>query len=452
LVDIAGDISLANQVSQERDRVSHYGNKNQQKSGIFVVNQTNCYELEQKPGRVKRKAFLGSGSIDSEEGRHAMSVSLRFSVISRLAGAAAVIWMYGAGSAWAGDSGSSGISVYGVFTSIVSMFFPQITSPPVFPTATNDPVTPIILETAALTNLSLDEVRVANTVCAPGGPASSGLPYCSQIAVNAANQPANSLPEVFADTLELLTPLAFISNQGTLLGTQFGDPKANSFLYAYIAASNGGGQPNSAVFVFDYLPGTSKKLVKNQPAASINFQIGVLDTPSSERSVAASLTLTPTCNGAASCLSGTVTGDFVTAGTQKSYTPEQLGMSFSYIFGASPNSATPHTMVQIVAPLLVTAATDPAYFAGAACPTGFNPFSGYCDTFSTDEGYTPPLVGKPIGISPLAALGPVPPTPPNSPPGPPIVASFLGNPAVSTFFAIGTNGVTLVSTPVASSD
>ena len=37
-----------------------------------------------------------------------MGVSLRLSVISRLAGAAAVIWMCGAGSAWAGDGGSSG--------------------------------------------------------------------------------------------------------------------------------------------------------------------------------------------------------------------------------------------------------------------------------------------------------------------------------------------------------
>jgi hypothetical protein len=376
-----------------------------------------------------------------------MRVSFRSMVISRLAGAAAAVWLCCAGPASAG-SGASGMSAQGVLDTFCS-FFPQLMGTcPQFPTAANDPITPILLESAALTNLSADIVRIGNAICGQGGPASSGLPYCSQIAVNAANQPASSLPEVVADTLELLTPLAYISNQGTLAGTQFGDPKANSFLYAYVAASKGSGPPDTAVFVFDYLPGTSKKLVKNQPAASINFQIGVLDTPSSERSVAATLTLTPTCNGAASCLSGKVTGDFATAGTEKSYTPDQLGMSFSYIFAASPNSATPHTMVQWLAPILVTAATDAAYFAGAACPTGFNPFSGYCDAFSTDEGFTPPLVGKAIGISPLAALSPPPLTPQNAPPGPPITASFFGNPAVSAFYAIGTNGVTLVSAPV----
>ena len=38
-----------------------------------------------------------------------MSVSLRLSVISRLAGAAAAaLWLYGAGAAWAGDGGDSG--------------------------------------------------------------------------------------------------------------------------------------------------------------------------------------------------------------------------------------------------------------------------------------------------------------------------------------------------------
>jgi hypothetical protein len=32
-------------------------NKNQQKSGIFVVNQTNCYDLGQELGRIQLKAL-----------------------------------------------------------------------------------------------------------------------------------------------------------------------------------------------------------------------------------------------------------------------------------------------------------------------------------------------------------------------------------------------------------
>jgi hypothetical protein len=127
-------------------------------------------------------------------------------------------------------------------------------------------------------------------------------------------------------------------------------------------------------------------------------------------------------------------------------------VQFNYSFGPSPNSPTPHSMLQVLVPLLVTPGTDPAYFESSPCPAGINPFSGYCVAFSTEElGVTPGFLGMPVGISPLAALGPVPPTPPNSPPGPPIVASFFGSPAVSAFYAIGTNGVTLVSSPVLSS-
>jgi len=47
LADIAGDISFASHLIQEYDPISHNGNKNQQESGIFVVNHTNCYELGQ---------------------------------------------------------------------------------------------------------------------------------------------------------------------------------------------------------------------------------------------------------------------------------------------------------------------------------------------------------------------------------------------------------------------
>jgi hypothetical protein len=357
-----------------------------------------------------------------------------------LAAAVAALWLCGAGSAWAGGGSGSGMSVQGVLDSICG-FFPQITNCPQFPTAANDPVTPIILEIAALTNLSADVVRIQNSICAPPG---LGLPLCPQIAVNAANPPARSLPPDFTAALENLTPLAFISNRGTLTATQYGDPAANSFLYAYAAASKGSGQPDTAVFVFDYVPNGNSR-----PAVNISFPMAVLDSASSERSVAATLT----CNNAAACVNGTVTGDFVTPGTVKAYRPAQLGLQFSYRLGASPNSSTPHTMLQMLAPILVTAATDPGYFADSPCPTGVNPFSGYCLAFSTDElGFTPAFLGKPVGISPAAALGPVPPTPPNSPPGPPIVASFFGNPAVSAFSVIGTDGATVVSTPVSGSD
>jgi hypothetical protein len=353
------------------------------------------------------------------------------------------------------------MTVQGVLDDICG-FFPQITSCPQFPTAANDPVTPIILETAALTNLPADVVRVNNFICEPAGvDGASGLPFCSQIAVNAANSAAKSLPSSFTAPLANLIPLAFISKQGTLTGTQYGDPTANSFLYAYVAATRAGGQPNTAVFVFDYLPG------KSSQSASILIPMAVLDSSSSERSVNATLTC-PHILGQSqgdqgqnqggntpACPNGTVTGDFVTPGVPKPYSPGQLGLQVSATIGASPNLSAAHLILQVTASLLVTHATDPAYFAGAPCPSGINPFSGYCVAFSADQPGVTPAFGKPVGISPLAALGPVPPTPPNAPPappGPPIVASFSGNPAVSAFSVIGTDGVTVVSTPVASSD
>jgi hypothetical protein len=335
------------------------------------------------------------------------------------------------------------MSIQGVLDDICGLF-PQITSCPQFPTADNDPVTPIILETAALTNLPADVVREQNSICGPGGTNGPiGLPFCSQIAVNAANSAAKSLPPDFTAPLANLTPLAFISNHGVLTATQSGDPAANSFLYAYVASAGAGGQPDTAAFVFDYPAG------RNPIAVNISFQMAVLDSASSERSVSAQLT----CNNAAACASGIVTGDFVGSGVPKAYSPGQLGLQLSFRNGASPNSPKPHPILLITAPLLVTQATDPAYFAGSPCPSGINPFSGYCVAFSNDQlGVTPAFLGKPVGISPLAALGPVPPTPPNAPPGPPIVASFSGSPAVSAFSVIGTDGTTIVSTSVSGSD
>jgi hypothetical protein len=197
------------------------------------------------------------------KGRRTMRVSLRSMVI-------AAVWLICAGPAWAGGGGASGMSIQGVLNDICS-FFPQITSCPQFPTAANDPVTPIILETAALTNLPADVVRVQNSICGPGGTNGPiGLPFCSQVAVNAANQAAKSLPPDFIAPLANLTPLAFISNQGALTATQSGDPAANSFLYAYVASAGADGQPDTAAFVFDYPAG------RNPIAVNISFQMAVL--------------------------------------------------------------------------------------------------------------------------------------------------------------------------------
>ena len=149
-----------------------------------------------------------------------MCTSFRLLIIARVAAMFAAFWLCSVGSAWAGDGGSSGISLQGVLDDICSVFG---TGPcPQLPTVTQQ-----VIEIAGLTNESPDIVRVLNSVCTPPG--------CPQTAVNAVNGLAKSPPVRATDALWYLTPLAFTPGP---VATQYGDPAAKSFFYAAVLSGN----------------------------------------------------------------------------------------------------------------------------------------------------------------------------------------------------------------------
>ncbi len=361
-----------------------------------------------------------------------MSVSLRLSVISRLAAAVAAISLCGIGSSWAGDGGSSGITLQGVLDDVCSVFGSMVPCPQL-PTVTQQ-----VIEIAGLTNTSPDYVRLSNSVCTPPG--------CPDIAVNAVNGLAKSPPLGTIEAMWYLTPLAFTPG---LVATQYGDPAAKSFFYSHVLAG-ANGQPQTFDLFYD-LPGTNKLVV---PVA-LSLPLVVLNASGSERPVAA--TLDAVCVGFG-CASATVAGDFLGTGTTAKYSPGALGLKLNFAFAPSPNSPLPHPILEVQIPLVVTMQNDPEYFAPSSCPTGFNPISGYCEAFTTDvRGFSTSVLGTgtSVGIAPYAAPPCTATTCPSTPPTPPATSpSFFGfcatissSPVIAAFASIGTDGTTYASTP-----
>jgi hypothetical protein len=158
------------------------------------------------------------------------------------------------------------------------------------------------------------------------------------------------------------------------------------------------------------------------------------------------------------------------------YNPSELGLNFAYVSGMY--------LVQI--PLLVNPQTDPLYFPIAGigslpqCPNGSNPISGYCNAFSATNppnGFAPKfLTNTVVGMAPSAAPQcpgnqPGLPSPPGSTcpapypanPTQPVSPTFgfcaylsnnavvSNNPDTAFFLAIGPDGTTYTSSPVAPS-
>lgn len=114
-------------------------------------------------------------------------------------------------------------------------------------------------------------------------------------------------------------------------------------------------------------------------------------------------------------------------------------------------------------PIVATPNNDGAYFSNSVslpCPNGnaANAFSGYCNAFSQPAlGYTASVLGPrlSIGIAPYAA----PLCPNNSCPATPPKTNYFGfcasganGPVAATFIHIGTDGTTIVTTPVSTTN
>jgi hypothetical protein len=363
-------------------------------------------------------------------------------MFSRVAYAVAALWLCGIGAARAGGGGADASTFQQVLNTVCSEVGVPPASCPQLPTAAQ-----IAAEISGLVNSQIDDVRNSAFANCGNLVIFTGVP-CPQIAINAANIPVKSPPSGPL-AISYLTPLAF-TQEGAV--TQYGDPAAKRFLYAALIEGSDG-QPQVLDVVLDDTLGTSKQFSKG-PVAAFSLPLVILN--GTESPVAATLQLTATCNGAADCLSGTVTG--VTGPGKTPPTAAQLGIQFSSTFGSSPNSTTAHRTYELLLPIIVTNTNDPAYFTNPpSCPNtnkGTNLLSGYCNAFSKQSlGFTASVLGgASIGVAPYAAPLCTPATCPAQGTAQTtyfgFCASFGSVPAVTTFIQIGTDGTTIMTTPV----
>jgi hypothetical protein len=276
------------------------------------------------------------------------------------------------------------------------------------------------------------------------------------------------------DLLSTLTPLAFISapyDVGPAAATQPNNPTADTFLYAVASGSgeivlNNLPAPDTLYLFYDDTQRTNTNLPERQVVAEFSLTLMVLNTDNTERPVLTTLLFRSPGAGGQPCSGATVQGDFLGNGTTQTKNATDIGLNCAVVFAASPSSARPHAIFQLQVPLLVTQATDPAYFY--SLHTGHpGPISLLIPTaFVVDDtGFTPtpgilgPL-GKSIGIGPSAVplcTATTCPAPPATPPTPTyaLCANLPRNqnkqapvPAVAAFYAIATDGETLVSAPI----
>jgi hypothetical protein len=410
-------------------------------------------------------------------------------MFSRLAGALAALYLCGAGAAWAGD-GADLASLNQLLstpnTGLCAIL--KLTSCPQLPTITQG-----ILEVAALGN-SPPEIVAAQNSIAPGSNVTAGNPAAvppdDLLPLNSNSSPA------LQDLLSTLTPLAFASQRsGTAVAMQPYDPKADSFLYAVGVSSLGEVEvgsnltaPDTVYFFYDDLLRVAPVFTKGQIVAKFSFPLTVLNSNGSENSpVMIKLEVLATCNGGPSCLHAYAVGGIGTP--QSPVDAGQLGIQFALVFSKSPTSPQKHAIFELAVPLLVTGAcagdpslcvpgqpqanTDPPYFYFAITGKPGNgstqpPFvSGNLATFTAfgtagdDLGATPPSGILPAGAFSIGlAPGAAPFSPPTGSATFALCASLPDNsngpaallrPAVGAFYAIATDGETLLSAPLAPS-
>jgi hypothetical protein len=417
-----------------------------------------------------------------------MRVTIMSSVISQLAGAAAVIWMCGASPTWAGDGGASLQTLQAILSDPSSGLCVTfgINPCPQLPT-----ITQAVLEVANIENSPPEMVRALNSI-PPGSwvdagnaaalPPKSGVPITFPLTA--------STSPTLSNLLSTLTPLAFISsertpfaftssqknNQATASAAQLYDPEADTFLYAVTSgasiASTGLTIPDTAYFFYDDLSRINTNFLRGQTVAKFSLPLTVLNGDGTERAVATTLQFIAP---AADCSASTVTGDFLNTGTPQTRKATDIGLKCAVVFGSSPTSPAKHAIFELAIPLIVIEQTplqtpDLTYFwfasglgtgpvnfgiPSAFFPpnvTGFTPAKGILDSAGTSS----------IGIAPSAGpLGPPPScsgtncTPPPSTFA--LCASLPRNinflplvPSVAADYGIATSGETRLSAPLPS--
>ena len=380
-----------------------------------------------------------------------MRKSVRSLTAFRLIGAVTAIWLCGPGLALAGGGIDAGAFQTGFLDPLCK--FMKITSTcPTLPTGTQ-----IALELSALGNRPPGLVRFGpadfrdaqNNLQSSGGQlescevsGTSGFSSCNSISVDTVNPPATSLDN--------LTPLGFISQQNSLTVAQPGT-SPNSLFYA--VADRSSGLSKNLALIYDFTLQVNKSFSSGQTVANISLPFGKI-VNGTETFVPSTLQLRgtgKTCGSPDStCLTANLVGDFLGTGTSQTYVASDLGVTYEFDFN---NNA----IFKVSAPLLVTNATDPAYFGSGAF---VNRLSGVPTAFETDVFVNPksgsmlPAQWR-VGIVPYASPQGAPPTKKNNLPNFPFCASFSTGtsggstvPAVAAFGAVGTDGTVYTSAPV----
>jgi hypothetical protein len=374
-------------------------------------------------------------------------------------------------------------------------------------------ITQWVLEVAGLTNSPPEAIRAQNSIT-PGSSVTAGnvaavptgaLPDYP-LPLNATSSPplfspgnATTAP---SGLLTTLTPIAFASQNPqistTAAATPLYDPSADTFVYAVgvssKAAVNAAGltDPDKVYFFFDdHFTNTNQKFSTGQIVAKFSFPLTFLNNDGSESPVMTTLQVTATCNGGPSCLTAQAVGGI---GTPKNpVDASQLGIQFALVFSGSPTLAQNHAIFEVAVPLLVTGAcvqpnaqctrgqrqmpptqpignADPAYnyFQHFGLPGPINTaISTAFGSAGDDLGGTPtqsgilPSGAFSVGLAPSAgplctfdAMGNE-----TCPSTFALCASLPDNtnggkanlrPAVGAYYAIATNGETLLSAPLPS--
>lgn len=255
-----------------------------------------------------------------------------------------------------------------------------------------------------------------------------------------------------SDLLPAMTPLAFISSSKSPAPvTQLSNPSANVFLYGVASGFlDDGGQPDTVFFVYDDPSRTNGNLKQGSVVAEFLFPLVSLTgygTPTPTETVVPT-TLTFIATSAGDCSMSTVSGQ----GPSGSFSTlaSKIGINCAVVFAPSPLSTASHAIFQVAIPLIVTQATDTLYFGNGYSVTG--------GPWSTD------VTGSPVsGVTgiPNGYIGLAPSAQPLLPPGTTSLPAYAlcanlpsgnGNgqapvPGVAAFYAIATDGATLLSAP-----
>lgn len=286
--------------------------------------------------------------------------------------------------------------------------------------------------------------------------------------------PLNSTTSpTLSDQLLTLTPLAFVNSgknsQGTPAATQLYDPDADTFLYTVTGSSigfatpPGGTVPDTLYLFYDNLARTNSNFSRGQTVAKFSFPLTVLNNNGTERAVPTTLQfIAPTTD----CSASKAIGDFLGSGTPQTVSAAAIGLNCAVVFGPSPTSAQRHAIFEVAIPLVVTGANpppNPTRRISTSCSRDSQARSiSASSPLFDDLGFAPSAgavlpTGASIGIGPTAGPLGAPPSCTGSGCIPPtstlaLCASLPPNgngqalvPAVGAYYAIATDGETLLS-------